>query len=326
MRRLRAIIVNDEGGPEVMVLGEWPEPVPGPGDVLLDVVCAGVNFHDVDQRIGLYRRELPYVPGIECAGTVAAVGSEVADVAVGDLVATIVFPSGAFAERVAVPAAGVVPVPEGVSAQDATALLLQGLTAHYLTHDAYLVRPGDTALVHAAAGGVGRILTQVLRVLGARVIGTVSTAEKEKVARDAGAHEIIRYTESDVAAEVAALTDGKGVDVVYDSVGQATFESSLAAVRTRGTVVLYGQSSGVVPPANLLVGALPRSIHLTTPLVPDFVAAREELLGRTADLFSWFRSGDVTVLVSKTYPLAETSAAYADLQERRTTGKLLLVP
>jgi NADPH2:quinone reductase len=323
---LRAIIVNDEGGPEVMVSGEWTDPVPGPGEVLIDVACAGVNFHDTDQRIGLYRRELPYVPGIECSGTVAAVGSEVTDVTVGDLVATIVFPSGAFAERVAVPAGGVVPVPEGVSAEHAAALLLQGVTAHYLTHDAYVVRPGDTALVHAAAGGVGRILTQVLRVLGARVIGTVSTAEKEKVARDAGAHEIIRYTESDVASEVAALTGGKGVDVVYDGVGQATFEGSLAAVRTRGTVVLYGQSSGVVPPASLLVGAVPRSIHLTTPLIPDFVATREELLSRAEDLFGWVRSGDVTVLVSKTYPLAEASAAYEDLQQRRTTGKLLLTP
>lgn len=323
---MRAVVVNRQGGPEELTSGEWTAPVPGPGEVLIDVAAAGLNFHDVDQRIGLFPRELPFVPGLECSGTVAALGAGVTDVAVGDLVATLVFASpGAFAEQVVVPVDGIVPVPDGVSAEQAAALLLQGLAAHYLTRDSYPVRAGETVLVHAAAGGLGRLLTQLARRAGARVIGTVSSAEKEKVALDAGADEVIRYTEVDFASEVVKLTGGKGVDVVYDGVGRTTFDGSVASLRTHGTLVLYGQTSGLVPPMDMRAGR-PGSLRLTFPMIPDFIATREVLMARAQDLFSWVLSGELTVHIGKTYPLADADVAFADFEERRSTGKLLLIP
>jgi NADPH2:quinone reductase len=322
---MRAIIVRRHGGPEELTFGEWDAPVPGPGEVLIDVVATGVNFHDVDQRIGLFPRELPYVPGLECAGTVAGVGPGVTGLAIGDLVATLVFSAqGSYAEQVVVSAGGVVPVPAGVSAEQAAAVFLQGMTAHYLTRSAYAVQPGQTAVVHAAAGGLGRLLAQVLRSRGARVIGTVSTAEKEKVALDAGVHDVIRYTEVDFATEIRELTAGAGVDVVYDGVGRTTFDGSVAALRPRGTLV-YGQTSGVVPPMDMRAGK-PGSIYLTMPMIPDYVATREDLLTRAADVFTWVRTGEIDVRIGQRYGLADASTAHADLEQRRTNGKLLLMP
>ncbi|XVS62670.1 quinone oxidoreductase family protein [Actinosynnema sp. CA-299493] len=323
---MRATVVHHQGGPEQLTFGEWATPAPGPGEVLIDVAAAGVNFHDIDQRIGLFPRDLPYVPGLECSGTVAAVGSGVTGVAVGDLVASLVFgPTGSYAEQVVVSVDSVVPVIDGVSAEQAAAVLLQGLSAHYLTGSCYPVSPGETVLVHAAAGGLGRLLTQVARLRGARVIGTVSTAEKEEVARAAGAHEVIRYTEVDFAAAARELTGGRGVDVIYDGVGHDTIDGDLAALRSRGTIVLYGQTSGPITSIDMRAGK-PGSPRLVMPMIPDYIATREELMGRADDLFAWVRDGAVTVHIGHKYPLAEAGTAHADLEKRASTGKLLLIP
>jgi NADPH:quinone reductase len=323
---MRAVVVRRQGDPEVLTAAEWAAPVPGPGEVLIDVAAIGVNYHDVYERSGLYPRELPYVPGLECAGTVAALGPGTTGVAVGDLVATMgVSGPGAYAEQVTALAALVVPVPAGVSAEQAAGVLLQGLAVHYLTRESHDVQPGETILVHAAGGGVGLLLTQVLRRRGATVIGTVSSAAKEKAAREAGAQEVIRYTDVDFVAEVAELTEGRGVDVVYDGVGAATFDGSVASLRVGGTLVLFGQPSGLVPPMDMSVGR-PGSIKLTLPTLPDFIATPAALAARAAELFSWVRAGEVTVPIGGTYPLAEAAAAHTDLQQRRSVGKLLLTP
>jgi NADPH:quinone reductase len=319
---MRAVAVYQNGGPEELRPTDWPTPVPGPGDVLLDVAAIGVNYHDVDERNGVYPREMPYVPGLECAGTVAAMGADVTGLTIGDLVVTVV--PGAYAEQVVLPADRVVPVPAGVSAEQAAAVFLQGLTVHYLTRDSYPVQAGETALVHAAGGGVGLLLTQVLRLLGARVIGTVSTAAKEAAARDAGAQEVIRYTETDFVAEVSRLTGGRGVDVVYEGVGQATFDGSVACLRTRGTLVLYGQPSGKVAPMDMSLGQ-PGSIKVTRPTLPDFIATPDELATRAADLFAWV-AGGLKIHIGQKYGLADACAAHTDLEQRRTIGKLLLTP
>ncbi|GHE79562.1 alcohol dehydrogenase [Streptomyces longispororuber] len=323
---MRAVAVHRHGGPEVLTPTEWATPAVGPGDVLVDVAAIGVNYHETYERSGLYPRELPYVPGRELAGTVAAVGHQVTGIEVGDLVATADVPApGAYAEQVALPADRVVRVPDGVSAEQAAAVLLQGLTAHVLTQDSHPVRPGETALVHAAAGGVGLLLTQVLRTHGVRVIGTVSTAAKEEAARRAGADEVIRYTEVDFATEVARLTGGDGVDVVYDAVGRTTFEGSVASLRPRGSFVLYGQSSGKIPPLDLSTGVR-GSIKLTRPYLPDFIPTRDELRTRGTAVFSWILRDNVDVHIGRIYPLADARTAQADLQQRRTIGKLLLTP
>jgi NADPH2:quinone reductase len=320
---MRAIVVSRHGGPEVLEAVEREDPVPGPGEVLIDIAASGVNFIDVYFRTGAYPQEPPYVAGGEGAGTVAALGEGVTEFAVGDRVAWCNV-QGSYAGRAAIPAERVVPVPDGVDLQDAAAALLQGMTAHYLTRSTYEVKPGDTILVHAAAGGMGLLLIQLGKLLGARVIGTVSTPEKEKIARDAGADEIIGY--DGFAEEVRRLTGGEGVPVVYDGVGQPTFEGSLASLRRRGLMALYGAAGGKVEPFDpQRLNAL-GSLFLTRPTLHHYVHTREELLQRSGEVYGWVASGDLRVHVGHRYDLADARTAHEDLQGRRTTGKLLLIP
>ncbi|MFD0687762.1 quinone oxidoreductase family protein [Actinomadura fibrosa] len=320
---MRAIVITENGGPEVLKPAERPDPEPGPGEVLVDIAAIGVNYIDVYFRTGAYARPLPFVPGLEAAGTVAALGEGVRDVAVGDRVASVSVP-GAYAQRAAVPAADLVPVPDGVGFEDAAAALLQGMTAHYLTMSTYAVQPGDTVLVHAAAGGMGLLLTQIAKTRGARVIGTTSTPEKEKLARDAGADVVLGY--DGFADRVRELTGGEGVAAVYDGVGASTFDGSLASLRRRGTLALYGAASGKVPPFDPQALNQAGSVFLTRPTLAHYTATREELLGRASDVYGWVASGDLRVHVGHRYDLADAGTAHADLEARRTTGKLLLLP
>ncbi|MEU4535177.1 quinone oxidoreductase [Streptosporangium sp. NPDC023825] len=320
---MRAIVVSATGGPEVLTYtDDHPDPQLNPGDVLVDVAASGVNFIDVYHRIGRYPLSLPFVPGDEGAGTVAAVGEDVRDVAVGDTVAWANVP-GSYASRVTVPASKLLAVPEGVSAEIAAAVTLQGLTAHYLTHSTYEVKAGDDVLVHAAAGGMGLLLTQIAKLRGARVIGTVSTEEKEILARQAGADEVFRY--KGFADAVRDLT-GSGVHVVYDGVGAATFDESVASLRPRGMMALYGQASGPVPPLDPQLLARSGSLFLTRPTLGTYIATRDELTWRASDLYRWVAAGQLRVHVSERYPLAEAARAHEDLEARRTTGKVLLIP
>ncbi|MEV5708503.1 quinone oxidoreductase [Actinoallomurus sp. NPDC052274] len=318
---MRAIQMTEHGGPDVLRLSEVPDPQPGPGEVVIELAAAGVNFRDVYERQGVYPKETPAVPGAEGAGRVTAVGDGVTDVRVGDVVASAEL-RGAYAERAVAPADRVVPVPDGVAPDLAAAVLLQGLTAHYLTHSTHEIKPGDTALVHAAAGGMGLLLTQMIKLRGGRVIGTVSTDEKEKLARDAGADEVLRY--DGFAEEVHRRTGG--VPVVYDGVGKTTFDGSLASLRPRGLLALYGAASGPVPPVDPQRLNAGGSLFLTRPTLVHYVATREELLWRADDLFGWIASGELSVHVGGRYPLADAGRAHEDLEGRRTTGKLLLVP
>jgi len=320
---MRAIVITENGGPEVLEPAERPAPEPGPGEVLIDVAAAGVNFIDVYYRTGAYPAELPYTPGVEAAGTVAAVGDGVRDVSVGDRVAWANV-QGAYAEKAVVPADRVVPVPDGVELQDAAASLLQGMTAHYLTRSTYPVQAGDTVLVHAAAGGMGLLLTQAAKALGARVIGTASTPEKERLAKDAGADVTMGY--DGFADRVRELTGGEGVAAVYDGVGAPTFDGSLASLRRRGTLALYGAAGGAVPPFDPQRLNKAGSVFLTRPTLAHYVERRAELLERAADVYGWVASGAVNVHVGRRYDLAEARAAHADLEARRSTGKLLLIP
>lgn len=322
---MRAIVVSRHGGPEVLEPAEVADPQPGPGQVVVDVAASGVNFIDVYHRSGAYPGEPPFTPGVEGAGTVSAIGEGVTSVGVGDRAAWVMV-RGSYAGRAAVPADRVVPIPDGLPAEDAAAALLQGMTAHYLTHATYPVQPGDTALVHAAAGGMGLLLTQLVKQRGGTVIGSVSTAEKEKLARDAGADEVIPYTEADVAASVRELTAGAGVAVVYDGVGRDTFDASLASLRPRGMLALYGQASGAVPPLDLQRLNSAGSVFVTRPTLAHYVAERAELLERAGDVLGWVGSGQLAIHVGGRYPVARAHAAHADLEARRTTGKLLLVP
>ncbi|MFC7342651.1 quinone oxidoreductase family protein [Saccharopolyspora griseoalba] len=322
---MRAIRVTAHGGPEVLEHTELEAPEPGAGQLLVKVAAAGVNFIDTYQRSGIYSMQLPFTPGSEGAGEVIAAGTGVEDFAVGDRVAWAGAP-GSYAEKVLVPADAAVALPDGVDQRTAAAAMLQGLTAHYLISSTYPIRTGETALVHAAAGGMGLLLTQLIKHRGGNVIGTVSTAEKEALAREAGADEVIRYTERDVAAEVDDLTDGRGVDVVYDGVGRSTFEASLASLRTRGMLALFGAASGPVPPVDPQALNSAGSVFLTRPKLGDHLLTRQELEWRAGELLDWIGSGALRIRVGATYPLAEARAAHEDLQARKTTGKLLLLP
>jgi len=309
----------------VLDVADVDAPRPGRGQLLVDVAATGVNFIDTYQRSGVYKVPLPFVPGSEGAGTVAAVGEGVTDVAVGDRVGWVAAP-GSYAEQVVVPAERAVPLPDWLSDEVAAAVLLQGATAHYLCTSTYPVQTGDPVLVHAAAGGVGLLLTQLVKLRGGRVIATVSTDEKAALARRAGADEVIRYDRTDFAEETRRLTGGQGVVAVFDGVGQTTFDGSLASLRPRGMMVLYGAASGPVPPVDpqrLNVGG---SLFLTRPSLVHHTATREELLSRTGDLFEWIRAGWLDVRIGGRYAVSDARRAHEDLQGRRTTGKLVLLP
>ncbi|WP_113702035.1 quinone oxidoreductase family protein [Nonomuraea lactucae] len=315
---MRAIVVAEHGGPEVLEYTELPDPVPGEGEVVVDVAASGVNFIDVYHRSGAYPLSLPTTIGSEGAGVVSALGPGVEGVAVGDTVAWANV-LGSYAEKAVVPAGVLVPVPEGVSAELAAATMLQGMTAHYLTHSTHPVREGENVLVHAAAGGMGQLLVQLAKLRGARVFGTVSSGEKAKLAREAGADEVLGYD------DFAKALSGR-MDVVYDGVGAATFDGGLEALRPRGLMALYGAASGPVPPLDPQRLNQSGSLFLTRPSLPYYIADRAELLQRASDLFGWIASGRLRVNVSHRYPLAEAARAHEDLASRRTTGKLLLIP
>jgi NADPH2:quinone reductase len=322
---VRAIQVTQHGGPEVLTLTEVDPPRPGPADLLVDVAAAGVNYIDTYQRTGVYPIPTPFTLGMEAAGTVREVGADVTGFAVGDRVAWA-SSIGSYAEQAVVPAQVAVRVPDGVDDRTAAAAMLQGMTAHYLLKSTYPVQAGDTILVHAAAGGVGLLLTQWGTALGARVIGTVSTAAKEALAREAGADEIIRYTERDVVAEVRRLTDDQGVHAVYDGVGKDTFDASLASLRRRGMLVLFGGSSGQVPPFDLQRLNSGGSLFVTRPTLAHYTAERSELEWRASDVFDAIKDGTITIRIGGEYELADAARSHEDLQSRRTTAKLLLIP
>jgi NADPH2:quinone reductase len=322
---MKAIQVKQPGGPEAMELLDSPVPQPKANEAVVKLSASGVNFIDAYFREGRYKAVPPFVLGQEGAGVVNAVGPDVTTVKNGDRVAwTGVM--GSYAEYAAVPADRLVPIPDGVTDQQAAAAMLQGMTAHYLSHDTYPLKRGETALVHAAAGGVGLLLVQMAHHIGARVIATVSTDEKAKFAREAGADEVILYTQSDFETETKRLTGGKGLDVVYDSVGKTTFEKGLNVLRPRGMMVLFGGSSGAVPPFDLIVLSQKGSLYLTRPTLVNYIATREELMARSGAVFSMIAAGKLKLRIAHTYPLAEAQQAHRDLEGRRTTGKLLLIP
>ena len=323
---MRAVVVEQIGGPDSLQVRELDPPRPGPGQVLVDVAAAGVNFIDVYQRTGVYEKELPFVVGSEGAGTVSRVGPDVTELAVGDRVAWVMVPDAGYAEQVIVPAERAVPVPDGVDTETAGALILQGVTAQFLSETTYPARAGETALVHAAAGGVGLLLTQLLTAKGVRVIATTSTEEKAKLAREAGAAEVVLYTREDVVDAVRRLTDGQGVDVVYDGVGRSTFDAGLDCLRPRGMMVLFGASSGPVPPVDPQTLNRKGSLFLTRPSIAHYTARREELLERAGAVFGLAAEGRLDVRIGGRYPLEEAGRAHEDLEGRRTTGKLLVVP
>ena len=322
---MKAIQVKQTGGPEVMELVELPVPEPKANEAVVKVAASGVNFIDVYHREGRYKAPLPFTLGQEGAGVVTAVGSDVKSVKKGDRVAWTGL-LGGYAEYAAVPADRLVPISEGVTDQQAAAAMLQGMTAHYLSHDSYPLKRGETALVHAAAGGVGLLLVQMAHNIGARIIATVSTDEKAKLARDAGADEIILYTQSDFEAETKRLTGGKGVDVIYDSVGKTTFEKGLNLLRPRGMMVLFGGSSGAVPPFDPIILTQKGSLFLTRPSLNHYILTREELVNRSGAVFGMMAAGKLKLRIEHTYPLAEAQRAHRDLGGRKTTGKLLLIP
>jgi NADPH2:quinone reductase len=322
---MKAIQIKQPGGPEAMELVELPVPEPKASEAVVKLAASGVNFIDVYQREGRYKVPLPFIAGQEGAGTVTAVGGEVKSVKVGDRVAWTGV-QGAYTEYAAVPVDRLVPIPAGVSDQQAAAAMLQGMTAHYLAYDSHPLKRGETVLVHAAAGGVGLLLTQMAHNMGARVIATVSTEEKARLAREAGADDIILYTQADFEAETKRLTGGKGVDVVYDSVGKTTFEKGLNLLRPRGMMVLYGGSSGAVPPFDPIVLTQKGSLFLTRPSLANYIASREELVARSGAVFGMIAAGKLKLRIEHKYPLSEAQRAHRDLQGRKTTGKLLLIP
>jgi NADPH2:quinone reductase len=322
---MKAIQINATGGPEVLRLAELPIPQPGPGQVLIRVETVGVNFIEVYFRKGIYNASLPLTPGSEAAGTVEELGPGVKGFAYGDLVASTSV-LGSYAEYALVPAAQLVKVPDGLTPEQAAAAMLQGMTAHYLAYSTFPLKAGDTALIHAGAGGVGLLLTQMASRLAVRVITTVSTPEKAELSREAGASDVILYTKKDFEEEVKRLTDGKGVDVVYDSVGRTTFEGSLNCLRPRGLLALFGGSSGPVPPFNLMQLSGKGSLFVTRPTLWHYVATRAELEWRAGDVLGWVASGELKLRTEFIYPLTEAAQAHTDLEARRTTGKILLEP
>lgn len=322
---MRAIVVSATGGPETLHLEEVPEPDPGSGELLVKVAAAGLNFIDTYHRTGLYPVELPMTPGLEGAGTVASLGSDVTGFRVGDRVAWASAP-GSYAELVAVPAEGAIPVPEGVDIETAAAIPLQGLTAHYLATDTFPLSEGDVCLVHAGAGGVGLLLTQIGVHRGARVITTVGTAAKEELSRRAGASDVILYTEVDFQQAVEDLVGPHALDVVYDGVGKATFDKSIQLLRPRGMMVTFGNASGPVPAIAPLTLAQTGSLFLTRPTMRHYLQNRDELLRRANDLFAWIREDLLDVRIGHRYPLAEAAKAHEALEARETTGKVLLIP
>jgi NADPH:quinone reductase len=322
---MKAIQISAIGGPEVLQLTELPIPEPGPGQVLIRVEAVGVNFIEIYFRKGTYKATLPFVPGSEAAGTVEKLGPGVTGFEEGDSVASVSV-VGSYAEYALVPAAALIKVPSRLSPEKAAAAMLQGMTAHYLAYSTYPLKAGDTALVHAGAGGVGMLLTQIASRLGARVLTTVSTREKAQVSREAGAKEVILYTEQDFEAEVKRLTGNKGVDVVYDSVGKTTFEKSLNCLRPRGMLVLFGGSSGPVPPFDLIQLSGKGSLYVTRPTIWHYIATHAELEWRAAKVLDWVATGELKLRMEHMYPLAEAAQAQIDLEARKTTGKILLEP
>ena len=320
---MKAIQVKQPGGPEAMELVDVPVPQPGPKQALVRIAAVGVNFIDVYFRIGLYKADPPIALGSEAAGTVEAVGAEVTEVAPGDRVA-YAMTRGSYAEYAVVPSATLVKIPGSLDFASAAAAMLQGMTAHYLTHSTYPLKPGDTCLVHAAAGGAGGLTVQMAKMRGARVFGTVSTEAKAEIARKHGADEVILYTQESFDAAAKRLTGGRGVDVVYDSVGVTTFEKSLNSLRPRGMLALFGQSSGPVPPFDPSILNGKGSLFLTRPGLGHYLLTRDELLWRAGDVLGWVASGALKLHIGGTYPLAQAADAHRDLEARKTTGKLLL--
>jgi NADPH2:quinone reductase len=322
---MKAIQIQKTGGPEVLTLVEIPRPVPKPNEVVVKIAAAGVNFIDVYFREGRYSTPTPFTSGQEAAGIVSDVGSEVKSVQAGERVAYTGVP-GSYAEYAAVPADRVVRVPDGVDDRQAVAAMLQGMTAHYLVNDSCRLKKGETALIHAAAGGVGLLLVQLAKNAGASVIATVGTEKKAELARGAGADEVILYTQQDFEAEVRRITDGKGVHVVYDGVGKDTFEKDLNVLRVRGCLVLFGGSSGPVPPFDLIRLSQKGSLYVTRPMLGHFIASREELEQRAGDVLGMVAAGRLKLRIGHVYKLEEAQQAHRDLEGRKTTGKLLLIP
>jgi NADPH2:quinone reductase len=322
---MKAIRVHKPGGAEVLTYEDTPDPQAKAGEAVVKIDAAGINYIDVYYRTGAYKAELPFTIGVEGAGTVTAVGGNVSEVKVGDKVAYNGI-AGAYAQYAAVPVAKLVVLPSGVSTKQGAATMLQGMTAHYLACSTYPLKPGDTCLVHAAAGGVGLLLCQIAKMRGARVIGTVSTEDKAKLARDAGADEVILYSQQDFAAEVKRITGGKLCQVVYDAVGKTTFDGSLNCLAPRGLLALYGQASGPVPPLDLAVLGAKGSLFITRPSLAAHTATREELLQRAGEVLGWVRDGKLKLRMEFEFPLKDAAEAHRALEGRKTTGKVLLVP
>jgi NADPH:quinone reductase len=322
---MKAIQVARVGGPEVLTLVDLPVPEPKANEAVVQIKAAGVNFIDVYYREGRYPAPLPFIDGQEAAGIVIAIGPDVTTVKLGERVA-YTGTLGSYSEFAAVPADRLVKIPDELDFNQAAAAMLQGMTAHYLSHSTYPLKTGETALVHAAAGGVGLLLVQMCKLLGARVIGTVGSEEKARLARDAGADHVIIYTKRDFETETRRITEGKGVDVVYDGVGKDTFEKDLNVMGPRGYVVLFGGASGAVPPFDLLKLTLKGSLFVTRPSLQHYIATREELEQRSGDVLQMIVRGELKLRIHKTYPLGEAQRAHRDLEGRKTTGKLLLIP
>jgi NADPH:quinone reductase len=322
---MKAIRVHQAGGPEVLKVADVPDPRPAAGEALVRLEAIGVNFIEVYQRTGQYRSPLPFTPGAEGAGRVVEVGPDVTGLKVEDRVAGVNF-KGSYAELAVAPVERLVVLPDSIDVKLAAAVMLQGMTAHYLAISTYPLTSQSLCLIHAAAGGVGLLLCQIAKLRGARSIGTVSTPEKAALATAAGASDVVLYTRQNFVEEVRRLTDGKGVHVVYDSVGKSTFEGSLDSLRPRGMMVLFGQSSGPVPPVDPQILNSKGSLYLTRPTVAHYTATREELSARASELFGWIAQGSLQVRIDRTYPLAEAAKAHAALEGRQTTGKVLLLP